>query len=103
MLVARIVAGMWERLPAAMNRAIQQSHRGWKPLPRKISEPSLEAISKVGFWVKIAAGACFPALRDDPSDIILCCGPQTGGILLYFEDLKQGTNPAKRREGKRHF
>ena len=28
---------------------------------------------------------------------------QTGGILLYVEDLKLGTNPAKRREAKSHF
>jgi hypothetical protein len=28
---------------------------------------------------------------------------QPAGILLYVEDLKRGTNPAKRREAKRHF
>jgi hypothetical protein len=39
----------------------------------------LEAISKIGFWVKIAAGPLF----------------QTAGILQYFEEIKQGTNPAK--------
>jgi hypothetical protein len=34
----------------------------------------LEAISKIGFWFKIAAGPSFPALRDGPSDSILFVG-----------------------------
>jgi hypothetical protein len=27
---------------------------------------AFEAISKIGFWLKVAAGLSFPALRDDP-------------------------------------
>jgi hypothetical protein len=52
----------------------------------------LEAISKKGFWFKIAAGPCFHAKPDDASIFIFKGAPQTGGILLYFEDLKQGAN-----------
>jgi hypothetical protein len=36
----------------------------------------LEPVSKIGFWFKIAAGPSF----------------KTGGILLYVEDFKRGTN-----------
>jgi hypothetical protein len=35
----------------------------------------LEAISKKGFWFKIAAGPSFPASLDDPSILIIKGGP----------------------------
>ena len=38
-----------------------------------------EAISKIGFWVKIAAGPCFHAKPDDPSIFIIEGEPQIGG------------------------
>jgi hypothetical protein len=38
------------------------------------AERKLEAISKIGFWFKIAAGPSFPAERDFPSDLILFVG-----------------------------
>ena len=69
----------------------------------------LEPISKIGFWFKIAAGpsfssiagfriyfitlrgvACVAGFRID--FIISLVRSQTGGILLYVEDLKRGTN-----------
>ena len=37
----------------------------------------IEAISKKGFWFKIAAGLSFPAMRDDPPDHILFVGLTT--------------------------
>ena len=38
------------------------------------------------------AGPCFHAKPDDASILDFKGAPQTGGILQYFEDLKQGTN-----------
>jgi len=48
----------------------------------------LEAISKKGFWFKIAAGPSFHAKPDDPSIFNIKGGPQTAGILTYFEDFR---------------
>jgi hypothetical protein len=36
-----------------------------------------------------------PALLDSASILLYFGASQTGGILLYVEDLKRGTNPAK--------
>jgi hypothetical protein len=66
----------------------------------------IEAISKIVFWFKFAAGTRFPAARDSPSDFIPL-RVKTGGILPYFEDLKRGTNkeidPPLAGWAKRHF
>jgi hypothetical protein len=40
----------------------------------EISSKTLEAISKKGFWFKIAAAARFHAKPDSPSDLILFVG-----------------------------
>ena len=44
-----------------------------------------------------------PALRDFPSDPMQFVGRKPEVRLRRIEDLKRGTNPAKRREAKRHF
>jgi hypothetical protein len=53
---------------------------------------SPEAISKIGFWFKIAAGPSFPAARDFPPDQILFVGRKPEVRLRRIEDLKRGTN-----------
>jgi hypothetical protein len=39
-----------------------------------LQNDKLEAISKIGFWFKIAAGLSFPALLDFPPDPIIFVG-----------------------------
>jgi hypothetical protein len=52
----------------------------------------LESISKIGFWLKIAAGPNFPAAQDFPSDRKISVGRKPQVRLRRIEDFKQGTN-----------
>ena len=60
----------------------------------------IEAISKIGFWFKVAAGPSFHAKPDFPSDL----GVKIAGILQYFEDLRPtkriGSDGPSRNAGK---
>jgi len=44
------------------------------PKPMNRVHTNIEAVSKIGFWFKIAAGPSFPAKRDFPTDHILFVG-----------------------------
>ncbi len=41
-----------------------------------LQNDKLEAISKIVYWFKIAAGPSFPAKQDFPSDQIIFVGPK---------------------------
>jgi hypothetical protein len=56
----------------------------------------VEAISKKGFWFKIASGPRFHARPDSPSDFTLFVGHKAEEYGECFEDLKRGTNPAEK-------
>jgi hypothetical protein len=51
-----------------------------------------EAISKIGFWLKITAEPSFPAERDFPPDPIIFVGRKLLLRLRRIEDLKRDTN-----------
>jgi hypothetical protein len=57
-----------------------------------LQSDKLEAISKIGFWFKIAAELIFPALLDFPPDSIIFVGRRPEVRLRRIEDLKIGTN-----------
>ena len=68
-----------------------------------ISTDLLEAISKTGFWFKIAAGRSFPALRDFPFDLKVSVGRKPEVRLRRIEGFETRHQSRQRREAKRHF
>jgi hypothetical protein len=65
------------------------------------AEMLLEAISKIGFWFKIAAGPSFPAERDFPPDPIRFVGRKPEVRLRRIEGFE--ARHQQRYWAKRHF
>jgi len=60
-----------------------------------------EGISKIRFWVNIAARPSFPALRDFPSDVFLVVGHKPEVRLRRIEEFE--TRLHQRDWAKRYF